>query len=232
MRGRDANSSKRIAIPFREDITMGKIVLMLAAAMLILPSNLRADSSVDFFFNGGTLVGNNSGLSLSGGALDAVVGFGGPSILGPNLGTVNFSTGPLQSGTPEAGVFVGGGNLTILGGGANGIPAGVLFSGVFNQRSGWTPLTLSDGSHYQVLHGVLDGTFLGAAVADVPMELEVYSQGPSFSSAGQRIIGSVEIPVSVPEPASLAFLGMGALGLAGAMWTRFRTGKVDLLPQN
>lgn len=210
---------------------MGKNLLLLAAAVLILPSALRADSSVAFLFSGGTVVGTNSGLSLSGSTIGEAVGLGGPAIFNPNLGTVNFMTGALQSGTPEGGVFLPGGSFTLVGSGTNGVPAGVLFSGAFNQRTGWTPVTFPDGTHYHVLHGVLDGTWMGVSVTDIPMEFQVYTQGASFSSAGQRMIGSIQLPAVVPEPDSLAFIALGSLGLGGALMTRFGAFRSNALPQ-
>ena len=203
---------------------MGKKLLLLAAAMLILPSAAKADSTVAFFYTGGTLVGTDSGLSLSGAAITTVTGFNGSPINGADLGTVNFTTGPLQFGSlGGGGVFLPGGTFTIVGGGSNGIPAGVLFSGTFDQRNGWTPYTLPDGSHHLVLHGSLEGTWLGSqTVSHVPMELTVDTQGASFSSDGQMVRGSILLPVSVPEPSTLACLCMGTLGLAGALFQRFR----------
>ncbi|HEX4489566.1 MAG TPA: PEP-CTERM sorting domain-containing protein [Terriglobales bacterium] len=196
---------------------MGKMLLLLAATALLLPSNVRADSSVNFFFRGGTLVVTDNGLSLTS-PFTILTGFGGPPLSGPDLGTVSFTTAPLQSGTPEAGVFLPGGTFTVTGSGNSGVPAGVLFSGTFNQRSGWTTYTLPDGSFHHVLHGVLDGTWMGTTpLTNIPMVFTDDTPSPSFSSPGQYLHGSVLFPISVPEPASLSFLIMGAVGLAGAV---------------
>jgi hypothetical protein len=107
----------------------------------------------------------------------------------------------MQSGM-EGGVFLTGGSFTFTGIGTGGLPAGILFTGNFNGRYAWTPHTLPDGSHHHVLHGDVDGIWLGTSVNNVPMELTVDTQGVSFTSGGQILRGSILLPVSVPEPGS------------------------------
>jgi hypothetical protein len=202
---------------------IGKKILLLAAAVLLLPSGASAESTLNFFFEGGTLSATNSGFSLAGSVVNIVTGFHGPDIFGPNLGTINFATGPLVQGTPQQALFGPGGNFTILGSGTDGIPSGVLFSGAFDNRSGWSPYILPDGSHHHVLHAELDGTLLGSVVTKVPMLLTVDTQGEVFLSTVQAIHGSILIPFAMPEPGSLVFLGMGILGLAVSAFAKFGT---------
>jgi hypothetical protein len=204
---------------------MGKKLLLLAATVLILPSALRADST-NFFFSGGTLSGANGVLSLTNSPLYGVTGLGSPVILGSNLGTVDFTTGSLQVGSTELGVFFPGGIFTVTGSGASGIPAGVLFTGEFGSRTGWSNILRQDGTYAHVLHGGIAGIWEGQPVI-AEMELFVETQGKSFSSAGQRIRGSVLIPTTVPEPETLAFLGLGMAGLIGAVFAKSRRGAVS-----
>lgn len=200
---------------------MGKKLLLLAATVLILPSALRADST-NFFFDGGTLSGANGVLSLTNSVLYAATGLTPSLISGTNLGTVNFTTGSLQVGNTQTGVFFPGGTFSITGSGTNGIPAGVFLNGAFDSRTGWSTILRQDGTYAHVLHGAIDGTWLGQSMVGAEMELFVETQGQSFSSAGQKIRGSILVPLRVPEPETLGFLGAGMVGLIGALFAKSR----------
>ena len=90
-----------------------KKMLLLAVLALALPTAVFASSGVDYTNSGGTLSGTNSGLSLSGSVLVAVNGLnGGGLITGSNLGSLEFSTGALTSGSLQmGGTFAAGGYL-------------------------------------------------------------------------------------------------------------------------
>src|SRR5580765_7508499 len=108
-----------------------KRILWLLLLSLVLPTAVLA-SSVDFTNSQGTLTGTNAGLSLSGSELIAVNGLGSLGLVTGSLGTLEFSTAALSSGSLEmGGTFGAGGSFVITGNGSNGIPGGVIFNGSF-----------------------------------------------------------------------------------------------------
>src|SRR5689334_6652730 len=141
-------------------------ILLFVTLLLALPLAASA-TQVDFSNSGGTLTGTDSGLALSGSTLTAVTGLFGTIITGDNLGSLEFSTGALQSGSLDmGGTFAAGGTFTITGNGTNGIPNAVLFTGTFSMPVTWTLVTLADGTHNYVLTGVLSGTLYGGSPAN------------------------------------------------------------------
>src|SRR5215472_10537655 len=133
-----------------------KQIVWLLLLTLALPAVAFANSA-DFTNSGGTLSGNNSGLSLTGSTLIAI---NGPplGLITGNFGSITFSTGALTSGSLQTGgAFAGGGSFTIAGNGTDGIPNGVIFSGTFSGPVTWTLITLANGTHNYTLTGALTG---------------------------------------------------------------------------
>lgn len=191
-------------------------ILLIALACLMIPAASFADSSVDFSNSGGTLAGSSSGLTLSGSTLIAIIAEGSPKITG-DLGTVEFSTGALTSGSSltKGGTFAAGGTFTVTGNGTNGAPSGTLFSGMFSGPVTWSLVTLANGTHSYTLTGTLTGTAQGVSVSGVTVQLTINTGKGFFNGSTMISGGDTTIVGSVPEPSTVAMLGTGLLGLAG-----------------
>ena len=200
---------------------MRRVVLLVLLA-LVLPVAAFASSGVDFTNSGGTLTGSNSGMVLAGSTLIAVNGLNGMGLItGNNLGTVEFSTGALISGSTDmGGTFAAGGSFTITGNGSNGLPNGVIFSGTFDSTVSWTLVTLADGTHNYILTGTLTGMLGNVTTSGVTVQLTINTGKGFFNGSTQ--ISSGDTNVLVPEPGTLGLLGTGLVGVAGLLRRKFK----------
>ena len=194
------------------------LVPALLLSCLALPSLSFANSNTDFSNSGGTLSGTSAGLSLTGSTLIAVIGFNGGGLTTGNLGTVEFTTGALSSGTlAMGGTFDSGGTFTITGNGSGGLPNGVLFSGTFSGSVTWTLATLANGTHNYTLTGVVTGTMSGESVNGVTVQLTINTGKGFFDGSTSISGGDTSVSTSVPEPSTLGLMGTGAFALAGCI---------------
>jgi PEP-CTERM motif-containing protein len=194
-------------------------IVALSILLLALPLAAWANS-VSFQTSGGQITSSGTFLTIKTSTLTSMAGLPEGSVTG-NLGWASLTTGVLLSGNAATGAtFAAGGSFTLTANGANGIPAGMLFSGTFLSPVTWTAAfnpeaNFGQGAWYYTLSGIVRGTLsdgrawrgnIRFATTDVPRSAQ-------FSSFANLSGGSGQVAV-VPEPGTLALLASGLAGVA------------------
>lgn len=192
---------------------MKRILWAVLVVTMALPLAAFANS-VDFTNSGGTLSGDNAGLTLTGSTLSIISGLTAVPLKG-DLGTLSFTTGAVSSGNLQTGAtFASGGAFSI-----DSTTMGNLFTGSFDCSASactWTLLTLADGTHQYTLQGAISGSWKGGATVYGATSQLTINTGKSLFG-GSTTLASGDTSVVVPEPGSLTLMGTGLVGLAGVL---------------
>jgi PEP-CTERM motif len=141
-----------------------------------------------------------------------------------SLGTVNFATGALSSGSISGGgMFAGGGSFDITGvghwaslltGGKCGTGCS-LFAGSFTGPISWTLLSSNGQESSFALTGTISGMmYNGRDVTGTTTQyINIFSRGQLNQGIGHVNMGGGNL--STPEPGTLGLLGTGLVSLAG-----------------
>lgn len=194
-------------------------LLLFAAVSLFLPALAAANSS-QFRNTSGIITTGASTLTPT---RSSLTGMG--DLQGQNFAALNFSTGPLISGTLAGGaVFGGGDSIVVTGNRSIRLPKCVIFRGTFSGPTAWTATWVPTagrnhhGAWYYALSGPISGMLSKGrnALGTITKDGQNVADGQEFTL--QVNLHSGRIVIAVPEPGTAGMLGTGlcwVTGLAG-----------------
>lgn len=198
---------------------ISKPASILTLLLIVFPVSVWANN-IGFQTSGGQITSNGSVLVAKSASLVSLSGVNNAGLISGELGTVNFTTGRLLSGSlAHGGTFGAGGSFSMSGNGSNGLPNGAIFNGQFNGPVTWTAtfvpnVNAGHGGWFYSLSGNIAGTLsTGQRLSGtIQFSTRDVSHGDTFSTASN--IGKGAGSVAVPEPGTLGLLASGLLGLA------------------
>jgi hypothetical protein len=194
-------------------------VVVLAVLALLLPTLVWA-SGITIVNRNGEILMSNAGLQSINSTLIQFNNI--KAAPGHGLGTVNFATGALSSGTLwTGGTFSDVGSSFLVVGNGQGVPHGAIFSGAFVGPITWTLMSevgkgcpVAPCKYAFQLSGNLKGqlwtgnTVVGSTVQNINAFFgQVGRDGKGHISLGRTVL--------TPEPGTLGLLGIGLVGTAG-----------------
>jgi len=149
---------------------------------------------------------------------------------GGSLGSVDFATGALLSGSISGGgTFAGGGFFDVTGVGkwAQSLTGSkgpvALFTGSFTGPITWTLDSSTKNQSDYTLSGAISGTLWnGRAISGTTTQnIDILNRGQLNQGVGHLKGGTTGL--STPESGTLGLLGTGLLGIAGIFRRKFRS---------
>jgi hypothetical protein len=192
---------------------MKRLALVLAVVALV-PVAAWADT-INLTNQFGTVTITNAGVISQGSQLSSFNGIAASP--GHALGTVNFSTGALSSGSIwTGGTFSSvGSSFVVTGIGNSGQPKGAIFNGSFVGAISWTVIGTQGqfGVTYRLTGKVQGQLWNGHSVTGTVTEtIQTFKNQEIVDHKGNIMLGTL---TTVPEPGTLALFGTGLFAIAG-----------------